>query len=138
MTNRFINGGLILLAVVLLTVLAFHVRAGGATADMVAVLKTGGMTCGSCATRIGKSLAGLPGVATTEVDLAGGWVIVGYDKSKVQPATLAGRVSASGFRSSVAQLLTPAEFRRLTGRDLSTPAASGGCCGGAGCGAAGR
>lgn len=138
MNNRFLTGGLILLVVVLLTVLAFYVRVDGATADMVAVLKTEGMTCGSCATRITRDLAALPGVATTEVDLAGGWVIVGYDTSKVQPAALANRVSASGFRSSVAQLLTPADFRRLTGRELGGAAAPGGCCGGPQCGAAGR
>jgi copper chaperone CopZ len=128
--NRLINGFLILVAAVFLTALGFHIRTG-ATADSVAVLKTSGMTCGSCSQTITKTLESLKGVAATEVDVEGGWVIVGYDTKSIRPEDLAEKVTVSGFGSKIHQLLTPEQFRQITGRELGKAAGSGsGCCSG--------
>lgn len=135
MKNIIINTTLVLLTVLFLTVLAVRVRAG-ATADSVAVLKTAGMTCGSCADRISKALQGIKGVAATEVDLDGGKVIVGYDAKAVRPETLMENVKKTGFDSTVQAVVTPEQYRRLTGRDVGTGAATAPrCCGGCGTGA---
>jgi copper chaperone CopZ len=117
-------------------VLAFYVRVG-ATADSVAVLKTTGMTCGSCSSKITKALETLKGVAVTEVDVEGGWVVVGYDTKTVKPDALAALVSNTGFGSNVHMVLTPEQFKQVTGRDIGAKAIrSSGCCGskGVGCG----
>ena len=119
-------------AVSFLVVLAFHVRVG-VTADSIAVLKTTGMTCGSCSSKISKSLETLKGVAVTEVDVEGGWVIVGYDTKSVNPELLAEKVHGAGFGSTVQEVLTPEQFKQITGRDIGGKAASAsGCCGGKG------
>ena len=123
---------MVVVAVALLSVLALYVRVG-ATADSVAVLKTAGMTCGSCSGKITDALQGVKGVAVAEVDVEGGWVVVGYDTKSVKPETLAEKVNASGFASAVHRILTPEQFRQITGRDIGKKAASGsGCCGGKG------
>jgi copper chaperone CopZ len=126
---------LVLAAVTLLVVLAFRVGTG-ATADSVAVLKTTGMTCGSCSSKITKALESLKGIAVTEVDVNGGWVIVGYDTKTVKPELLAEKVKGAGFGSTVHLVLTPEQFKQLTGRDIGAKAApTSGCCGkSGGCG----
>jgi mercuric ion binding protein len=129
MKNRIINVMIIVTVVTLLLVLAFHVRIG-ATADSVAVLKTTGMTCGSCSTKITRALEGVKGVAVTEVDVAGGWVVVGYDTKTVKPEVLAEKVSGAGFVSNVHQVLTPEQFKKLTGRDIGKITSPSGGCGG--------
>ncbi len=130
MKGRIINSVLIFAAAIFLTVLAIHVRTG-ATADSVAVLKTAGMTCDSCSTRISKTLQTLNGVASTEVDVAAGYVIVGYDTKAVKPEVLAEKVRGAGFESQVQEVLTPERFKQITGRSLGKKtAASKGCCGG--------
>lgn len=137
MNNRLINTLIIVSAVTFLSVLAFYVRIG-ATADSVVVLKTDGMTCGSCSNKISKALESLKGVAVTEVDIEGGWVVVGYDTKTVKPDALAAQVSSIGFGSNVHMVLTPEEFKQITGRDIGAKTApSSGCCGGkgGGCGA---
>jgi copper chaperone CopZ len=119
-------------AVVLLVILAFYVRPG-ASVDAVAVLKTAGMTCSSCSARITTSLASLPGVVSSQVDIAGGRVFVGYDSKTVTPEVLAAKIGDAGFASSVERVLTPAQFKQATGREIggrSAPAS--GCCGGKG------
>ena len=125
---------LVSMAVTVLVVFAFRVRIG-ATADSVAVLRTVGMTCGSCSSRITKALESVKGVAVTEVDVNGGWVIVGYDQKAVKPERLAEKVSGAGFSSKVSEVLSPEQFRQITGRNVGQNAAatSGGC--GGGCGA---
>jgi copper chaperone CopZ len=123
---------LIVTSVTLLVVLAFRVRIG-ATADSIAVLRTTGMTCGSCSSRITKALERERGVAVTEVDVAGGWVIVGYDTKAVKPENLALKVTETGFGSKVYAVLTPEEFKQVTGREIGKNAsAAKGCCGGKG------
>lgn len=123
---------LVIAAVTVLVLLAFRVRIG-ATADSVAVLRTVGMTCGSCSDKITKALDALQGVAVTEVDVEGGWVIVGYDTKSVKPEALAEKVTGAGFGSNLHLVLTPEQFKQATGRDIGAgaPPASG-CCGGKG------
>ncbi|MBT0663623.1 heavy-metal-associated domain-containing protein [Geobacter pelophilus] len=130
MTLKFISStALVITAVTLLVVLAFHVRAG-ATANAVAVLKTTGMTCSSCSSAITKALKRESGVAVTEVDVAGGLVIVGYDTQRTKPETLAQKVSDAGFSSNIYAVLTPEEFKQATGREIGRSAsATTGCCG---------
>lgn len=133
-----INYIIITATVVFLVILAFRTKVG-ATANSIAVLKTDGMTCGSCSSKITKALESLKGVAVTEVDLNGGWVVVGYDTKNVSPENLAEKVTESGFNCNVQQVLTPEQFKRLTGRDIGAKtAATSGCCGskGGGCGSA--
>jgi copper chaperone CopZ len=122
-------------AAVVLVVLAFHVKAD-VRPDSVAILKTSGMTCGSCSKLIRTGLETVKGVAVTEVDVEGGWVIVGYNTQAVKPETLADKVRESGFSSTVYAVLTPEQFKKTTGRYLGKDAEPGsGCCGGkGGCG----
>ena len=131
MKNKIVNVGILVSAVTLLLVLAIYVRIG-ATADSVAVLKTTGMTCGSCSSKITKALESLQGVAVTEVDIEGGWVIVGYDTKTVKPEALAAQVNSVGFGSKVHQVMTPEQFKQVAGREISKNAASSAGCGGCG------
>ena len=131
MKNKIINAVILVTVVTFLSVLAFYVKTGS-TADSIAVLKTTGMTCGSCSSKITKALEALKGVAVTEVDVAGGWVIVGYDTETVKPQALAEKVNSAGFGSNVHQVLTPEQFKQVTGRDIGKNAAPSGGCGGCG------
>lgn len=129
--KRISTSLLVIAAVTVLVVFAFRVRIG-ATADSVAVLRTTGMTCGSCSSKITKALESLKGVAVTEVDVEGGWVIVGYDTKAVKPEALAEKVSGAGFGSNVHLVLTPARFKQMTGRDIGMNAPPSRGCGGCG------
>lgn len=132
MKNRIVNAVILILVVTLLSVLAFYVRVG-TTADSVAVLRTTGMTCGSCSSKITKALGVLKGVAVTEVDVEGGWVVVGYDTKSIRPDALAAEVNSSGFGSTVRMILAPKQFKQITGRDIGVKTApTSGCCGGKG------
>lgn len=123
---------MVVAAVTMLSLLALYVRIG-ATADSVAVLRTTGMTCGSCSSKITTALQGLKGVAVTEVDVAGGWVVVAYDTKSVKPEKLAEKVNAAGFVSDINRILTPEQFKQITGREIGKKgAATSGCCGGKG------
>jgi len=134
--KRISTALLIIAAVTFLSVLAFKVKIG-ATADSIAVLKTTGMTCGSCSSKISKALETLKGVAVTEVDVEGGWVVVGYDTKIVKPDVLAAQVVTTGFGSYVHMVLTPEQFKQLTGREIGKKATSVGGCGGCGSGKGG-
>lgn len=130
--NNIINGIIIAVAAVFLVALAFRVNAG-ATVDAIAVLKTTGMTCGSCASKITTDLETQKGVAISEVDVEGGWVIVGFDTKTVKPEALAQKVTDSGFTSTVHLVLSPEQFKQTTGRYLGKKSEPGsGCCGGKG------
>ena len=123
------NSIVVVTVAALLVVLALRVRTA-ATADSVAVLKTGGMTCSSCSDKITKALSEMKGVATAEVDVAGGWVVVGYETKSVKPDALAAKVVDTGFGSNVYRVLTPEQFKQITGRDIGQKAIpSKGCCG---------
>ena len=127
---------LVLTSVAMLVVLAFRVSIG-ATADSVAVLRTIGMTCGSCASKITDALKTVPGVAATEVDVENGWVIVGYDTNVVQPAKLAEKVKETGYYSMVTEVTTPERFKQVTGRTIGQKGTMSGGCGGCGSGKGG-
>lgn len=132
MNKRYaINIILILVAVTMLVMLAFRVRAG-ASADSIAVFRTTGMTCGSCSDKITKVLAREKGVAVTEVDVAGGWVVVGYDTKSVKPEILAAKIVGAGFGSKVQTVLTPEQFKQLMGREIGKSASAAAGCGGCG------
>lgn len=129
--KRISTSLLVILAVTVLVVLAFRVRIG-ATADSIAVLKTAGMTCGSCSSKITRALESLKGVAVTEVDVEGGWVVVGYDTKSVKPEALAEKVNSAGFDSNVHQVLTPEQFKQITGREIGKNDSPSKGCGGCG------
>jgi periplasmic mercuric ion binding protein len=134
-TRKICTTLLLVTALSVMAVLALYVRVG-ATADKIAVIRTGGMTCESCAGTIRKVLEREKGVAATEVDVAGGWVAVGYDSKTTRPDILAQRVAAAGFAASLHSLLSPEQFRLQNGRDLgSGDRHSKSCCGskGGGC-----
>lgn len=114
--------------IALLVALGFCVRIRPAV-DAVAVLKTTGMTCSSCSNTITGALNRLKGVAVTEVDVEGGWVLVGYEKKTVKPEQLTTTVREAGFASTVHMLLTPEQFKQITGRDMGKKVTSKGCCG---------
>ncbi|OGT95886.1 MAG: heavy metal transporter [Geobacteraceae bacterium GWB2_52_12] len=134
MKNKVINIVLILLVATVLTVLALYVRTG-ATVDSVVILQTSGMTCSSCSSKISMALEKERGVAVTEVDVAGGWVVVGYDSHAAKPETLADKVNETGFKSTIQTVVTPEQFTQITGRAIGQNAAKSGCCGtGGGCG----
>lgn len=129
--KKVINSMLILLAVTLLVFLAFRVRVG-ATAEAVVVLRTTGMTCSSCSDKIKQALSRERGVAGTEVDVVGGWVMVGYDPKLVTVESLAAKVNRTGFVSTVKAVMTPEQYKQLTGREIWKSATPSGGCGGCG------
>lgn len=130
--GKIINIVLVLATIALLGVFASSVRFKP-TADNVALLRTAGMTCGGCSSNIEKALQSKKGVASVEVDVDGGWVVVGYDSKKIKPEVLASTVTGAGYWSRVAELLSVDQFRALTGRNpgegVTRKAGCGGGCG---------
>lgn len=134
MKSKILNASLLVAVLVILAAFGRYVRVG-ATADCVAVLRTSGMTCGTCVDRITKALQSQRGVAATEVDLARGYVIAGYDSKQVSPGALAQKVAKSGFACDVETVVSPEEFSKITGRRVGQKVTGGsGCCGSKGCG----
>lgn len=129
-TKNIVNMLLILAAVVVVGILAFSVRLE-ASVNSVAVLRTQGMTCGSCALRIEDALKGAKGVSSVQVNVNDGQVVVGYDSSLVKPEAIAEQVTGSGYGSSIIQVLTPEEYASLTGKNIAEGSRKGGC--GKGC-----
>jgi copper chaperone CopZ len=74
----------------------------------------------------------LKGVAVTEVDVEGGWVVVGYDSNAVKPEVLVEKVNGAGFGSKVQNVLTPEQFKQITGRYIGMKTSASGGCGGCG------
>ncbi|GGX81639.1 heavy-metal-associated domain-containing protein [Vogesella alkaliphila] len=60
------------------------------------ILTVDGMTCGGCANSVKKALAGVPGVAEVEVDLAAKRVSVRHDGSADEGA-LRSAIENAGF-----------------------------------------
>ncbi|ACM20903.1 heavy metal transport/detoxification domain protein [Geotalea daltonii FRC-32] len=133
MRKRIINIALVLAVVALMVFLAFHVKIKRPVQE-VAVLKTIGMTCGSCAGKIEKALMRLPGTAGVEVDVEGGWVLVGYQSTSAKPDTFAAAVNNEGFRSWLMEKMPIAEFKKVAGRDFGSKAVKSSYCGNGGCG----
>ncbi len=124
----FNNMVLLVIVIAMLTALAFFVKVT-ATADTVAVISTGGMTCSSCADDIAKALQAKTGVASVEVDVNGGLVVVGYDSKMIKPEVIAYTVAGMGYVNRIAELLSVERFRALTGRDPGAAAKTTGCGG---------
>lgn len=122
---------LVVAVVVVLTLLGLRVKVRP-TADSVALLRTTGMTCGSCSEAITAALTKGKGVAATEVDPAGGWVVVGYDSKSVTPEALARKVGQAGYASSVYAVLSPEQYKRITGQEIARIGSTSGGCGGCG------
>lgn len=131
MKNKTINAILIIFVVVILVTLAFFVRLG-ATADKVAVLQTAGMMRGGCVSDIEKALQAKEGIASMEVDVNGGRVIVGFDSKKVRPGEIAAIISGLGYWNKVSEVLSKEEFRAKTGREPGINMGTVGCAGGCG------
>lgn len=130
-TKNISNALLVATVVTLLVVLAFRVR-GGATAEAIAVLQTIGMTCDRCSSTITLALERERGVAVTAVDVAKGWVMVGYDPKTIKPNTLVAKVTEAGFGCKVYAVLTPEQFTQVTGKEISKMASVAKGCGGCG------
>lgn len=122
--------GIVAAAVIVVVLCAFAVRLE-ASADSVAVLRAQGMTCGSCAGKIEKTLGTAAGVATVQVNVGAGEVVVGFDSRTVRPEILAKRVTGAGYGCSILQVLTPEQYRAQTGSTTAFVRQGGGC--GAGC-----
>ncbi|MEP6623301.1 MAG: heavy metal translocating P-type ATPase [Acidimicrobiia bacterium] len=60
-------------------------------------LGIGGMSCASCAARIEKTLAAVPGVDSCNVNFATEVATVHYDHAQVEPAALVGAVEGIGY-----------------------------------------
>jgi len=56
-----------------------------------------GMTCAACATRIGKGLGKLDGVARADVNLAAARATVVYDPTKVDPSAFTAKIESLGY-----------------------------------------
>lgn len=85
------------------TAALFAFSAMAATAHVkIAHLTVKGMTCTSCAKKIGRKLQGIPGVKEAQVDHESGDVAVKYDDAKVAPQKLADAVKELGYEATVA------------------------------------
>ncbi|HJV37124.1 heavy-metal-associated domain-containing protein [Geomonas sp.] len=128
MRSKLINICLVLAVVIILLVFGLYVRIG-ATADAVVVMKTSGMGCASCTARVSKALQSEKGVAATEVDLQRGVVVAGYDSKQVSAEKLVRTVTEAGFASNVQSVITPEQFRKVSGHNVGRLAGGDGCCG---------
>lgn len=124
-----VNSLLVLAAVVVVGIFAFSVRLE-ASANSVAILRAHGMTCGSCASKIEQSLKGTKGVASVQVNVSDGEVVVGYDSNHVRPEAIAEQIAGSGYGCSIIQVLTPEQYASMTGRNIAAARRGGGCGGG--------
>ena len=102
---------LVITVVTVLVVLIFRVK-NGAAADSLAILKTTGLPCGSCYSKITKALESLKSVKIVEVDEERGWVIVGFDTKTVRPEDLAEKANSTGFGSNMHVVQIPEKFRQ--------------------------
>ncbi len=114
-------------------VFALNFTGPAAKADSVAVLKAQGVTCGSCAGRIEEALKAKPGVASVEVEIDAGRVIVAYDSKAVTPEILAESVTAIGYGSSILQVLPAGEYKGGAGANAGAQTGKTGGCGGKNC-----
>lgn len=130
--KKFFNMALVAIAVALLIALGFLVKIRPAVTD-VAVLKTIGMTCASCAVNIEKALDSASGVGGVEIDVDRGWVLIGYNAEAANPDSFAGTVTNVGFRSWLMETMSAEEFRDIAGRAFGAKMKRSGC-GNGGCG----
>lgn len=105
-----IVGGLALLVLVAGVLWQVQGRSATAKEGSFALLQVANMTCGSCVGTITETANGLPGVASTEVNLTLGTAKVAYDPQKISPEAIASAVSGAGFPARVRQTLTAEEL----------------------------
>lgn len=116
----------------LLTMAALGLVLGAGTAfssvspDTVTVLKSTGISCGGCVSKITKSLETVPGVASLEVNLEAGLVTVWHDNT-APPQKLAATVSDAGYQSTVQETMSAESYQEKTGISGPTQTRSGGC-----------
>lgn len=65
------------------------------------VVRVGGMTCASCATRVEKALLELPGVREAAVNLASEKASVDYDPDRVDPDRIVGTIRELGYTAEL-------------------------------------
>ncbi|MFM0098477.1 heavy metal translocating P-type ATPase [Paraburkholderia nemoris] len=86
-----------------MTELATPLRPADATPSRTTELDIGGMTCASCAMRVEKALAKVPGVTRASVNLATEKASIDSDAA-VDPETLAGAVRKAGYEATPSAL----------------------------------
>lgn len=64
-----------------------------------ATLPIQGMSCGSCASNVKRTLKGLDGVSTVEVSLEQRNATVAYDPKKVKPEQIQAAVNMAGYKA---------------------------------------
>lgn len=74
-------------------------------------LAIGGMTCASCAGRVEKALAAVPGVETASINLASETARI-HLGSKVPNARLIEAVVAAGYRAALPDSLDATKFQK--------------------------
>src|SRR3954470_20013368 len=62
-----------------------------------ALIEVGGMTCASCVAHVEKAIRAVPGVESSQVNLARGRAVVRFDPSLTNPDTIAAAVSSAGY-----------------------------------------
>ncbi len=67
----------------------------------LATLPIEGMSCGSCASDVKRTLKGLDGVSTVDVSLAQRNATVAYDPKKVKPEQIQAAVNKAGYKGGV-------------------------------------
>lgn len=100
-----------------------------ASPDTVTVLKSTGLSCGGCASKITNALETAPGVASVEVNIESGLVTVWHD-AMAAPQKLAATVSEAGYQSIVQETVSADDYRAKTGKSGASAPRKGGCGGG--------
>lgn len=124
---KVLNILLIGIIAVVLVAFAFTVRVR-ASADSYAVLKTTGMTCGSCSDKISRVLEKEKGVASVKVDVDQGVVVVGFDSKSQRPEIFAERVTGIGYGSRVLGVMTPEQYQKIAGGAAAAQPPGCACC----------
>ncbi|MFM0178989.1 heavy metal translocating P-type ATPase [Paraburkholderia aspalathi] len=98
-----------------MTELATPLRPADATPSRTTELDIGGMTCASCAMRVEKALAKVPGVTRASVNLATEKASIDSDAA-VDPETLTGAVRKAGYEATPSALpdVAPAQTSHAT------------------------
>ncbi|ABB31789.1 Heavy metal transport/detoxification protein [Geobacter metallireducens RCH3] len=94
--------------------------------EAVTELKSTGISCGGCVSKITKSLETVPGVASVDVNIEAGLVSVWHDNTAT-PQKLAATVSDAGYQSTVQETMSADSYREKTRMSGPTQARSGGC-----------
>lgn len=129
MHKNLINGILVGAVALVLVVFAGLVRVT-ARGDTVAVLQGTAPSLGASAARVIKALKGTRGVLLTETDPLRGRIFACYDATQATAQEIAAAAGAAGFIGTLQGVLSPGEFRALSGHDLKPRVT---CCGLSGC-----